>query len=301
MIPLFPNFKHIELTDKENIEVFTKQHPPFSDFNFPSLWSWDTDQKRSISLLNKNLVVRFTDYITGEPFYSFFGFNQVNETIEALLLQAEKEKIQLMLKFISAEVINLIDKQKYLVFIDRDNFDYVYSLEEQRELKGNKFVTKRNLINRLLKKFPGISSLEIHPSRYHDELIEIDHLWQKNKREKNEDVSFDNEYYALKKLLSASSDIELVTMAILYEGRLVAFCINELLPNGYAISHFAKADTSFSGIYEYLMKETAGMLLKYGRKYLNYEQDLGIAQLRYSKMSFRPIRFVEKFQVRKND
>lgn len=78
MIPKFPKFKHIELIDKEEIEKITQKFPPYSDFNFISMWSWDIKVEMIISKLNNNLVVRFTDYLTGYPFFSFLGDNMVN-------------------------------------------------------------------------------------------------------------------------------------------------------------------------------------------------------------------------------
>ena len=85
MIPDFPSFKNIELTDKEDVDRFTLEHQPYSDFNFISMWSWDIKEKMRISQLNGNLVVLFTDYITGESFCSFLGTHNVNETTEILL------------------------------------------------------------------------------------------------------------------------------------------------------------------------------------------------------------------------
>lgn len=75
MIPEFPKFKHIELIDKEEIEQITHKYPPYSDFNFVSMWSWDIKGEIRISKLNNNLVVRFTDYLSGNPFFSFLGDN----------------------------------------------------------------------------------------------------------------------------------------------------------------------------------------------------------------------------------
>jgi hypothetical protein len=41
MLPEFPKFKSIEISDKEDVEKITKKYPPYSDFNFVSMWSWD--------------------------------------------------------------------------------------------------------------------------------------------------------------------------------------------------------------------------------------------------------------------
>lgn len=78
MISQFPQFKELELEDKEEIEKFTSKYPPYSDFNFVSMWSWDVRGDMRVSKLNNNLVVRFTDYLTGSPFFSFLGDNNWN-------------------------------------------------------------------------------------------------------------------------------------------------------------------------------------------------------------------------------
>ncbi len=80
MIPQFPDFKHVEVDDREAVEAHTHRYEPYSDFNFTSLWAWDTSGERMISELNGNLVVRFTDYSTHEPFLSFLGDSQTEHT-----------------------------------------------------------------------------------------------------------------------------------------------------------------------------------------------------------------------------
>src|SRR3989338_2938897 len=56
MIPQFPQFKRVEITDREAVEAHTHKYEPYSDFNFTSLWAWDTNGERMISELNGNLV-----------------------------------------------------------------------------------------------------------------------------------------------------------------------------------------------------------------------------------------------------
>ena len=70
MIPEFPEFKKLELSDKEEVEKITSKFPPYSDFNFVSMWSWNIENKIWISQLYGNLVVHFTDYLTDGTFLS---------------------------------------------------------------------------------------------------------------------------------------------------------------------------------------------------------------------------------------
>ena len=80
----------------------------------------------------------------------------------------------------------------------------------------------------------------------------------------------------------------------------MAFTIDELLDDEYAIRHFMKADTSYKGIYSYIVSESAKILLESGKKYLNIEQDLGLANLRQAKKSYRPVQFLKKYTVSKS-
>src|SRR6185369_9800822 len=98
MLPKFPEFKKLELSDKADIEAITNKYPPYSDFNFTSMWCWDTRGEMMVSELNNNLVVKFADYITGEPFYSFIGTNDTNDTVRQLIGLATTQGIKPRLK-----------------------------------------------------------------------------------------------------------------------------------------------------------------------------------------------------------
>ena len=113
MIPHFPKFKKLELTDKEEIEKINVKYPPYSDFNFVSMWSWDIKGEMRISQRYGNLVVRFTDYLTGEPFYSFLGNNKVNETTKELLELSKKEGLKLQLKLVPEDSLTGLDPNKF--------------------------------------------------------------------------------------------------------------------------------------------------------------------------------------------
>ncbi len=59
MIPLFPILKSVSIEDKESIEKYINLYPPYSDYNFASLWVWNTKKNILVSRLNNNLDYRF--------------------------------------------------------------------------------------------------------------------------------------------------------------------------------------------------------------------------------------------------
>ena len=63
------------------------------------------------------------------------------------------------------------------------------------------------------------------------------------------------------------------------------------------MGHFAKCDAEFSGLSHYLYQATARAMSDRGGRYLNVQEDLGIAGLRTFKMLLRPVSFLKKYAV----
>src|SRR3989344_4097549 len=104
MIPEFPKFKKLELSDKDDVEKFTSKFPPYSDFNFYSMWGWDIHNNIKLSRLNDNLVVLFKDYISDDSFLSFIGSKKVIETTHQLISFSKKNYKKNFLKLVPEEV-----------------------------------------------------------------------------------------------------------------------------------------------------------------------------------------------------
>ena len=153
MIPEFPQFKKLELSDKQDVEKFTSKYPPYSDFNFVSMWAWNIKDEMRLSVLNDNLVVHFNDYMTGGLFYSFLGNNKVNETAEALLELSKKEGIEPILKLVPENSIKGLDGKRFKILEDRDHFDYILSTNNLTNYSGSNFQRHRNKVLRFKKKY----------------------------------------------------------------------------------------------------------------------------------------------------
>ncbi len=296
MLPKFPEFKKLELADKIEIEKITSMFAPYSDFNFVSLWSWDIFDEMRVSLLNDNLVVRFTDYLTDEPFYSFLGNNNSNETVKQLLALSLKEGIKLELRLVPEVSLTGLDPKKYSFVEDRGNFDYIYSSENLAAFLGSEHSNSR----RLIKKFATTNgkihheNLDLSLINTRMQILKLDNLWKANK-----ELNFasDNEEKALMRLLNSADYLKLINVGIYIEDELVAFTLNEKLNNQYSMSFFAKFDIKYRGAYLYSMQVTSKKLLEHGIKFINCEQDLGLAGLRASKESLVPVFYLKKYTV----
>lgn len=296
MISKFPNFKKIKLSDKEEVEEITKKYPPYSDFNFMSMWSWDTEKKMRLSILNGNLVVRFTDYITGEPFYSFLGDNKIDDTVEKLLEFSKKEGLKAELKLVPEHSIKDLDANKYTIKKDQDNFDYILSVKILKDFDSMNSVIqrKKRAVNSLIKEHsPYVKVLNL-TEEINQKLILgfIKESMAENKVAKNE-------LLAISRFIKGYKNINFVIMGAFVDDKLVGFSFTEVLEGGFANFHFWKADIrKYKPMYSYILKENCSLLSSvYDSKFLNIEQDLGIENLRQWKSGFDSQLFLEKYIV----
>jgi uncharacterized protein len=299
MLPIYPEFKNLEITDKEAIENITGNFPPYSDFNFVSLYSYNTDNDALISNLHGNLVIKFRDYITNGPFYSFLGNTKAVETAGELLMRAKNENAMHKLQLIPESVI-LADArlmEAYDVIEDKDNFDYVLDVPEVATLEGEKYHNKRNAVNRFHANSPDhiVKTLDLTNLEIQKEVIDLFDLWVKVRNKNIQET--EHEKKAVLRLIEASNKLNLIAIGVYKENKLIGFAIAELLKNDYAIFHFIKANTEHKGIFESLYMFKAKELLKNQVKFWNIEQDLGIENLRISKQQWNPAHFLKKYVI----
>ena len=182
MIPEFPKFKKLELTDNKEIEKFTSRFPPYSDFNFVSMWCWDIQGEMRISILNDNLVVRFTDYLTRKPFFSFIGKNKICETASKLITFSKDNYHTNSLKLVPGEMVSILDKSGFGILPDVDAVDYIYRVEQLKNMHNWAGHRASKGIEKFLKLHPDylvkISPLEEIPK---EEYREIFGKWAKSK------------------------------------------------------------------------------------------------------------------------
>jgi uncharacterized protein len=296
MLSEFPKFNKIELLDKEDIEKITKKYPPYSDFNFVSMWSWDVGGEMRISVLNDNLVVRFTDYLTGFSFYSFLGSNKVDETIKKIISFSKEKYNRDFLKLIPAETIDNIVKDDFDLKPEEDAYDYIFSISHLSNMnKWPKHSSSKN-IKSFFKSYPNY----IIKDNYIKDLDKSEYLkmFEKWADNKGLDNGFElNEYKALERIFQMKQD-NLKVISLYVNNALVGFAIHEILSIDYAISHFAKADMKcHRGTNDILNWAEAKILDSLGIKYFNWEQDLGIMGLKKAKEKYSPAFYLKKFIV----
>ena len=273
-----------------SIDMRPVLHPKFqalpdgiSEFTFANIYLFRRTHNYRISQLEGELFV-ITGRDNENPFFMLpFGlpdeniirelFNNYHTMKAATARQAEK-----------------LVTMGYCVSEDRDNFDYLYSLENLVNLTGRKFHKKKNMLNIFIRN----NECQAKPllEEYRDDALQILEQW-------NDQHNGPNDFLAAKEALEKMWPLQLCGGIFYIEGKPVTYCLGEELALGKSfVIHFEKAvlGEDFKGIYQYINQAFASILPeKY--KTVNREQDLGDPGLRHAKMSYRPVDFVKKFKV----
>lgn len=295
MIPQFPHFKKLELSDRAEIDSYTANFPPYSDFEFGSLWSWDVKEEMQLSILNGSLIIRFTDYTTGEAFLTFLGTKDVNETASELLEYSSREFNNDALGLIPEVSTIGLDTNLFLVEESRDHFDYVCDVGRHLEYSDPDLKSHRKLLRQFMELYPHSEpvSLDITRTEVQGDITDLFRSWDASKG-----FIMTSEAFAYERLLSAAGSLSYSAVGIRMHGQLVAFHVVSLAPGDCANALFSKADTAYRGIYPALDAVVARDLLNHGYTHMNIQQDLGIENLRKAKLSLYPAYLLKKYSVR---
>ncbi len=299
MIPSFPIFKRVAIADRAAVEAHARNYPPYSDFNFTSLWAWDIRGERMISDLNGNLVVRFTDYSSHQPFLSFLGIEQPENTAKALIEFAARSGFPLTLRLVPETSARHLQSSTLRVEPDEDNFDYVYSIADLVQLRGKGFMSKRGNIRRFMRRAPDahLEPIALDDSCVREGVFSVLASWERSKIERGKDYEIKHERAAIERLCNTARYHRLIVTGLFAQGSMLGFSIEESLPGNHVICHFWKADSSHDGAFDFLMHEKAKRLQTIGVEFLNFEQDLGNPALRRAKRAWRPAHYLKKYTV----
>lgn len=297
MLPIFPSFKSLSINDREEIEELTSRFLPYSDFNFVSLYIWNTENTIEISKMNSNLIVKFSDYITQKPFLSFIGKKHVSETIQKLLLHTQEVGLEPYLKLIPEECLSkeIADVQtKFKVTDDLDNYDYILDVAKIAQMKGRKLHHKRKLLNNFKKTYVGKVIVKKLDGSMIKDIINFFYIWEQQGKKSREETQ--NECIAIERLFHAGLNKNVHVLFAYINDKLAGYTVFEMLDNKYVVSDIQKADISYKGIYEYLNFSLASFLLDRNYLFINIEQDLGLSGLRRAKLDYDPL-FLKKYKI----
>ncbi len=178
----------------------------------------------------------------------------------------------------------------------RDNFDYVYSIDDLADLKGRKFQKKRNHANRFRAEHPNYQILPLTACN----LAMARHMvndWYANRMRQDPQGDYLLENIALARAFQNYVPLGIDGILLMEDDQVLAVTLGSQMGADTFDIHFEKAREEIDGAYTVVNQEFARYLrLKYPHiQFLNREDDMGLEGLRKAKLSYNPHHQVEKY------
>ncbi len=180
----------------------------------------------------------------------------------------------------------------------RDDDDYIYLKEDLVNLSGRKYHQKKNHLNYFLRNYSYTyeeATSEMVPEILHYIEGKNEYKMGETPEEWKDILEMENE--AIKELLAFVGK-GLLTGIIRIDGKIEAVTLGEFARSDKqtVIVHVEKADDRIRGLYQAINNEFCKRLPE-ETKYVNREEDMGMENLRQTKLSYKPYKMGEKFSA----
>ncbi len=291
------NFKRITPEDREIFESFypykTIQN---CETSFANLCGWSFLFNGEYAIINGALVTRVHYELNKDICYHCpIGQTDKVELVKLLIQDSIENNYTMRFILDCKEVIQVHFKNDFEVEDKREYYDYLYLRENLASLSGKKLQAKRNHCN----KFEKLYNYEYREIKVEnmEECISFTKRWLNYKADINENPDLEgyrNELKVIEYFAEHFDSLGLIGGGLYVEGDLVAFTLGSKINNNTLNTHIEKANMEdYEGVYAMINREFARHIPE-EFIYINREEDLGVEGLRKAKLSYHPVKLIEK-------
>ena len=288
-------FKRLDPSDRQQyLSLFPAHREPGCEYSFANINLWG---RQRVAFYN-DFCVLFSqfDRYTVYPFP--VGKGDLKPILDAMILDARERGIPFRLTGMTSIECAEVEKLypgKFHFHTDRDNFDYVYAIEDLAELTGKRYQSKRNFANRFRANHPDCQVLALDEDTVPAVLDMLD-IWFDQRKQLDPLADFHLEQIALNRAFARRQALGLEGLVLMEDGHCLAMTMGSFLSDNTFDIHFEKALDIADGAYAAINQGFAACLReKYpSLRWLNREDDLGLEGLRKAKLSYNPDHMIEK-------
>jgi hypothetical protein len=292
LFPSYPEFRELRLEDKSRLDdAFKRYDPQISEYTFTNLFVWRETFHVLLSHLENAILVKRWNPASNQFFLlPPIGTNSVVSLVKEMLLMTGERDFpplygvdRLQAESLKSEDFNIREM--------RDNWDYLYAVQDLSDLPGSKYYAKRKNIKNCLATYnPTYKPIT---EEIVNQCLQLQTKWC-DLRSCDTIPGLEAEHRAIKETFLHFSDWTVFGGAVLVDGAVEAFTLGEWLNKDAAVIHFEKANPNIPGLYQVINQWFCTQTLQ-DFQYVNREQDLGVPGLRRAKLSYHPTTFIEKY------
>ena len=298
----------ISIDNREILEQYLNGYEyKTSGLSFSAQYMWRDINKFSWDMMGEYMCISGISHLELEdgielPFMfppltatGEYDKDALRETIYKAKEHFEKKGQPFSLRLVPFHVMEIIKEAvPEIHFIDdRPNYDYIYLTQELIDLKGKAFHSKKNHLN-YFKKTYEYEYVELTSDMADDAMRFISDFNKRKEVPAHEMEMLKMEEQAMEDVFKNIEAVGYSAGAILIDGNIEALAIGGKLGKKTITEHVEKANVEFRGLYQAINNEFCRNVAAKA-KYINREEDMGIPNLRKAKLSYKPVKLIEKY------
>jgi hypothetical protein len=293
-------FKKITIEDREIIrEYVSKTKHKACDYSVANLVLWANVYGTEFAVDNGMLFIKFES--DGNVYFTFpMGDGDLKAAFVWMQDYCKEQGIEFKMSIVEPEMFERIEETfpgVYDIVYMRDNADYVYNMEDLKNLSGKRYHGKKNHVNKFLKTQENWSYEQITDENTMETVAMVTEWCVQNGCCEDKDKAA--EICVLIQGLKYRKELNLIGGLIRADGRVIAMTMGEKSDDDMFIVHFEKAFADIDGAFPIINQQFVTNELG-SFKFVNREEDLGVEGLRKAKESYHPAFMAEKgYLVRK--
>jgi len=218
--------------------------------------------------------------------------------LEAKEIFEEKDR-PFVMKLVPFHMLDILAEAlpgKLLFEADRPNYDYVYDTKDLIELSGRAYHSKKNHLNYFLANYKYEYG-KMTPDMADDAMLFIKEFNErKSLEDPHERLLLEFEEHAMRDVFLNLDTVGYLSGVIWIDGKIEALSVGGKLGTKTVTVHVEKANTEYRGLYQAINNEFCRHMAS-NVKRINREEDMGLPGLRKAKLSYKPVKFIEKYTV----
>ena len=290
------SFKLIKLEDKPILEPILSQIPyQLCNFTFTNMIIWGSTYSPAYSIIDGMLVI--ISQPKDKHYFNFpLGNGNAKSVIDKLIQYAKEKSMPFEMTNITEEMKVFLAENypdKFTFSLSEKYSDYLYNTQDLINLEGRKYQPKRNHIN----KFKKLYDYEYKNMSQGDipECVEMHKQWSlENCKKINSSLEFES--CAVMKALQLFTKLELKGGILRVNGKIIAFTLGQAINNSTFDVCVEKALSDYEGAYPMINQQFLQHQVS-AYPYVNREEDIGEEGLRKAKLSYYPLKLVNKYKA----
>lgn len=298
----------ISIDNRETLEKYLNGYEyKTSGLSFSAQYMWREINRFSWDMMGEYMCISGISHLELEdgivlPFMfppltctGEYDKDALRETIYRSKEHFEKKGQPFSLRLVPFHVMEIIKEAvPEMHFIDdRPNYDYIYLTQDLIDLKGKSFHGKKNHLN-YFKKTYEYEYVELTSDMADDAMKFISDFNKRKEVPAHEMEMLKMEEHAMEDVFKNIEAVGYSAGAIIIDGSIEAIAIGGRLGKKTITEHVEKANIEYRGLYQAINNEFCRNVASKA-KYINREEDMGIPNLRKAKLSYKPVKLLEKY------